>query len=115
MLSPDAGRNSIVPAEPNSKAANTAYATFSIISPIGNELVHKSDGDIDVALDLEPALNIEAGHLIVVLMDGKRVAEGAELNYDLPNLEPGTHRLQAEIRDQSDRRVAATPTVSFSL
>lgn len=91
------------------------YRTFSIAVPAPNSELRENAGNVTVSLQLEPDLTRNAGHRIVLLMDGKLVAEGASLSFQLSNVDRGTHQLQAEIRAASGERIMVASPVTFTL
>lgn len=92
------------------------YREFSILSPENDAAVRENSGKVDILLALEPAFNLEAGHKISVLLDGRSVIEGAiSLQLSLDNVDRGTHFLQALVSDFSGAVLVKTPTVIFHL
>lgn len=89
-----------------------AYRRFEILSPGPDEAVRANDGNVSVALDLEPPLS--PGHRVVVRVDGQP-AGGAEgsLGVTLVNLSRGTHQLDAVVVNASGETVASAGPVTF--
>src|ERR1041385_2329034 len=105
----------VVTAPPPASNAASPYRSFSITSPANDSAVRENAGNVDVSLNIAPALNAPGGHRVVVLMDGASVAQGSELNYRLLNVDRGTHELQAEVKNASGERIALTQPVTFTL
>ena len=90
----------------------TAYRRFEILSPGPDEAVRANDGNVSVALALEPPLS--PGHRVVVRVDGQP-AGGAEgsLGVTLENLSRGTHQLDALVVNSGGETVASAGPVTF--
>lgn len=90
----------------------TGYSRFEILSPGPDEAVRANDGNVSVALALEPPLS--PGHRVVVQVDGQP-AEGGEgsLGVTLENLSRGTHRLDALVVNSDGETVASAGPVTF--
>ena len=83
-----------------------------LFGPGPDEAVRANDGNVSVALDLEPPLS--PGHRVVVRVDGQP-AGGAEgsLGVTLVNLSRGTHQLDAVVVNASGETVASAGPVTF--
>ncbi len=92
-------------------APGIAYTQFAIVSPSDDESVRSNNGDISIALSLEPALH--ADHAIVVSMDGQAIGKGSSTSLQLQNLPRGTHTVQATVVDAAGAELIRTETVSF--
>lgn len=86
-----------------------AYENFAIVSPANEGTVRDNNGNIQIALDIRPALDPE--HTIVLLMDGQQVASGRGPIMSLTNVDRGTHKFQAEIRSADGEILETTPLV----
>jgi hypothetical protein len=96
-------------------ATSMIYGEFHILAPETASSIRENAGNLDVRLAIEPPLNTGAGHAVVLLMDGVPVAEGGGLNYQLTNVDRGTHVLRAEVRDPGGKLLTATEPVTFTL
>jgi hypothetical protein len=86
------------------------YSSFDIVSPPTNQTILR-DVDITVTLRLTPGLNTKKEDSIWMLVDGEpRVEDSRDLSIPLGKLDPGVHKLQAQIRDTEGRIVARTRT-----
>ena len=92
-------------------ASGAAYTQFAIVSPSDDEAVRSNNGDVNIALSLEPALH--ADHAIVVSMDGQAIGKGSSTSLQLENLPRGTHTVQATVVDAAGTEIIRTDTVSF--
>lgn len=82
--------------------AQPPYAALQVVGPQDDETIHDNAGRVTVRLASEPAL--QADHRYVVLLDGATAASAdARGIATLDNVDRGTHRLAAQIRDAQDR------------
>lgn len=89
------------------------YQSFTLTQPEDNEAIRKNSGDILVESRVEPGLY--PGDVIRVYLDGKSVAEKAGTSFDLPNVDRGTHTLEARIYDDRGQALAASQPVRFTV
>ena len=73
------------------------YSQLSIISPKENAVITAGDGgSITVQLQASPAL--QAMHEVTLLLDGKKIKSGAQLQFQIDNLNRGSHLVQVQIK-----------------
>jgi hypothetical protein len=73
------------------------YSQLNIISPKEEHMIVAVDaGNVKIQLNIKPALQSE--HEISLFMDGKLVAKGPQLYFELNNIFRGSHLLQAQIK-----------------
>lgn len=112
----DKPANSAQAKEDDEDAADTKsveYKRFVVASPEPDEPVRANNGNIMVRLELEP--DLQAGHGIVVYLDGKRVANGDATVFSLESVDRGKHSLFAVLHDENDDVLKNTEAVSFNL
>ena len=81
----------------DTETAFKGYKHLSVSTPTEDfMLTSGAAGNTSVTLELEPAL--EKGHEITLLLDGKPVGHGAQLQFSLENVTRGGHLLQAKIK-----------------
>ncbi|MFT6153467.1 MAG: hypothetical protein ACJAYK_002451 [Crocinitomicaceae bacterium] len=87
---------------PNTELANDTFKGYSllkIITPKEDEMiVAENAGNAGIQLNLTPSL--QNGHEITLFMDGKVVAKGQQLYFELNNIFRGSHLLQAKIKHE---------------
>lgn len=106
----------VPPDQAGEKPAFTGYTAFAIVSPENDATLRENSGGVEIQLAMEPALNLEAGHKITALLDGKPAAEGQTgLTIMLPNIDRGTHTVEAQVSDSSGALLATTNPVTFHL
>jgi hypothetical protein len=73
------------------------YSKLNIISPKEDDMLVAADaGNAKIQLSIKPALQSE--HEISLFLDGKLVAKGPQLYFELDNIFRGSHLLQARIK-----------------
>lgn len=93
-----------------------AYARLSITEPADDQVVWSNERNVGVALVLDPPLRVEAGHRLVLLVDGTPVPSAADaLSLTLNNVDRGTHTLTAEVHDAAGRTLIQSTPVTFHL
>jgi hypothetical protein len=116
-IPPDATAASTAPAEPATAPAEAPaqpYTQFGIVTPAQGATIQNTAYTVDVTLALEPPLQAEQGHGIVLLLDGQSVTEpGAQLAFKLNPVYRGEHTLQAQVVDANGAVLAATESVIF--
>lgn len=90
----------------------TKYTLFNIVSPTNGETLRSNTGDISVVISLEPALDKEKGHRIIIYLDDQAVLSTAtESNIQLANVGRGQHSLRAEVRSSKGKRIISSASV----
>ncbi len=89
------------------------YTEFRITSPGNDQAIRDNAGNVNVDLNLKPALR--SGDTIDLLLDGQSVGGGDKTSITLAQMDRGTHRLQAVVKDSSGKVVARSNTVTFTL
>ena len=91
------------------------YQSVRIVAPKPDATVHDNSGRLSVTLALRPPLDRKAGDRIVLLLDGKPVAHGTEVRFELAGVDRGSHRLQAQITAADGTVLVASPLVAFQM
>lgn len=89
------------------------YDRIYFVSPQDDEAVRANDGNVTIVVGVEPGLSLHPGHVIVLSLDGREVARGDDTEIRLENLDRGTHELQAEIRNRSDKVLETSSPIRF--
>lgn len=92
------------------------YSQLLIVSPANNQAVRENNGDVGVELALQPDLDIDAGHRITLILDGRQlpVAQISPL-FNLANVDRGSHTLQALIINGQGTVLARSDQIIFHL
>ena len=93
------------------EAAAGVYSTFAIVSPAGGEGVRANDGNVQVRLQIEPAL--KPGHTITVSIDGADIHTGISTTVQLTGLSRGGHNLKAWVTDRQGKQLLQAEPVDF--
>jgi hypothetical protein len=98
------------------KKPPTKYTKFDIVQPKNDDTIWDNTGAIPVAIQLEPPLDTENGHSIWVYVDGKAVVRKSQsLVQPLSNIERGTHKIRAEVRNEKRKTLKRTKNVTVHL
>lgn len=102
------------PAVPNPPLVG--YSQLAIISPANDQPVRENNGAVGVELAIQPDLDIDAGHRITLILDGKQlpVAQISPL-FNLDNIDRGSHTLQAQIITAQGTVLATSDQIVFHL
>lgn len=91
-----------------------AYQIFKIAQPSNDETIRNDEGVVTVGLSLSPMLL--PGHVIHVYFDGVKLnTDLTTTQFNLNDLNRGTHSLQAKVVNAEGKPQISTPTVSFHL
>ena len=90
-----------------------AYTSLVITQPAAEETIHDNTGTLAVELALSPALQIEQGHRIKLLLDGTAMPVTGTTSLTLTEIDRGAHTLQASVEDQSGAVLIVSEPVSF--
>jgi hypothetical protein len=88
------------------------YDALEISSPGDEETIWNTGGTISVNLQVSPAL--KPGHLIVLYLDGKLMAQPAQgTSAQLTEVSRGTHALQAVLLDAKGKQLIKSRPITF--
>lgn len=88
------------------------YKKVEITSPEHDTALRENVGDVSVSVSVDPGLI--SGHKVVLYMDGNMVAEGSG-QFNLTNVDRGTHTLSAVIQAQDGRELIRSDSISFTV
>ena len=87
------------------------YTKFDIVDPVPNQVI-RNQPDIAISLQIAPPLNVEQGHNVWLLMDGKPIVRNSQnMSLQIGRVDRGAHRFQAQVKDESGKVVARTRAV----
>lgn len=112
VLEGDTVPEPILAPEPAAAPAEAAM-TFEITSPIPDETIW-TDGN-SVTVQLASSIDLPPGALVVVNVDGVAQEPINGLVVRLDRLEPGAHRIHAELQTSGGRVLQETEAVNFTL
>lgn len=101
--------------EPDEEAAEDEFVYNSIIitSPTNDQAVRENAGNVTIATQVEPELQI--GHHIRIVMDDTPEQAGPQTVFTLPNVDRGTHTLLAQVVDDAGNVLLTSSPVVFHL
>ena len=77
----------------------TGYSELSILSPKQDVSISSEEAsNISIQLHISPALHPK--HEVILLLDGKVIKSGPQLNFNLENVARGSHLIQARVKYQ---------------
>ena len=87
-----------------------------ITTPDNDATIRENSGKVEINVATEPPLQSQAGHKILVKIDGKAIGDPSTAqHYVLDNIDRGTHSLQASVLDASGNTLMESSTVTFHL
>lgn len=90
------------------------YTSFKITSPTAEQSIQANNGNINIAMQLSPALAKQ--DRIFIYLDGKKIVKDSQsLNAALSNLDRGSHSVFAVIRTKNGDVLINSNTVKFYL
>lgn len=89
-----------------------AYKSLSILSPANGSAFYSGSGEVDVIVDVQPALI--TGDKVQVFLDGKLIKQGSQLQFKLQTVARGTHQLQVKLAS-STGKVIKTKQSGFTV
>jgi hypothetical protein len=103
-------------AESESSSAFQAYRSVQILSPTGDSVVRNNNGDVTLQVEVEPALQVEAGHRLAVALDGT-LLEGRFTGdrLTLNNVDRGTHQVAVMVVDGQGKVLIRSTPLSFHM
>lgn len=100
---------------PPSVAKVTSYSSIAIRQPANGTTLRDSAGVLPITLEITPALDVAAGHALVVLINGKSVSRSQALEFKLENVERGEHRITARVIDAKGKVLKESAAVTVQL
>ncbi len=79
----------------------TVYAAVTIMNIQDDEGVRANGGVFTIKLASQPALDADAGHRYVVVIDGAAHQKSDSAEFQLENLARGTHSINAQVQDRN--------------
>lgn len=87
------------------------YRDFAIVSPQQEESVWRPDGPIPVAWSVGNAL--QPGMQVTLYLDGSRYTSTTQPMIPITGLDRGEHTLKAELRDNRNRVISSSDSITF--
>lgn len=114
-LSPPPRGPVLAKSEPKTKP-NSGYKSVEITSPRHDEGIRSNNGDFVVSVAVAPELDAGLGHRLGMLLDGALVGEpGVSDQFQLANVERGSHTLQAVVFEPGGEPLAQSAPITVHL
>ncbi|HSR62537.1 MAG TPA: DUF4124 domain-containing protein [Gammaproteobacteria bacterium] len=91
------------------------YTSVAIQSPGSGEAISANDGNITVSVSVAPKLKVRNGHQVVVYLDGNEATQGTSMQFNLENLNRGSHSLSAAVVDGKGNEKIRSAPISFTI
>ncbi len=89
---------------------------ISISSPQQDEALWANDGNVPVMVDVYPALNVEKGEMITIMLNGMAIGEPQpSTSFTVFIIERGLHTLTASLINQAGVTLATSSPITFQL
>ncbi|MHB8471480.1 MAG: DUF4124 domain-containing protein [Gammaproteobacteria bacterium] len=94
--------------------ANAYYTLLRIVQPAAGETVRDNTGAVAVSVGLTPPLNVQAGHKLIVALDGNTLSQQDNATQiKLSNLDRGVHTLKATVLDATGQVQISSQSLTF--
>ena len=97
---------------PKTDQTQTAVYSLSITSPENGAAIRSNNGDISISATVNPRL--AAGHQLALYLDGSVASTGGP-QFDLTNVDRGTHSAEVAIQDRNGNDIQRSSPVSFTV
>ncbi|HEY5602343.1 MAG TPA: DUF4124 domain-containing protein [Gammaproteobacteria bacterium] len=91
----------------------TAYAAVTIMNIQNDEAIRANGGIYSIQLASQPALDAQAGHRYVVLIDGAAHQKSDSAVFQLENLQRGTQSISVQIQDQAGAVLTSSSPITL--
>lgn len=82
------------------------YTALMLLAPADGETVRHNAGDVDVAVVVEPPLDVAAGHRLAVVLDGRELPlRSIGTRFVVPGIDRGEHRLRVVVAASDGTRL----------
>lgn len=93
----------------------TPYERLRITSPGDDQPVRANDGNFTISVDIHPELRTQQGHRLRLIMDGSPVGTSDRPQFEMRNVDRGTHRIQVQVLDREERVIQESDSTQFHL
>ena len=92
-----------------------SYDSIAVVKPAGDATVFDNAGNVEVTVAVSPALRIDAGDRIALILDGRRISVRRATQFKLSGITRGEHTLKAQVVDSSGKALISSNPVKFHL
>ena len=93
----------------------TAYVAVTIMNMQDDQGIRANGGVFPIKLASQPVLDNEAGHRYAIVIDDKQHQTSDKANFELQNLERGTHSIQAQVIDTDSSVLASSSPITIHI
>ena len=94
----------------------TKYQSLTVQEPAENSVIRANDGNISVAVESTPELDTDAGHKIIILIDGSPAKRNEADPKIVAGVSRGEHSISAQIIDDKEQvLITSTNTVKINV
>lgn len=93
------------------KSATPEYRSLKIIAPEHDSTVFINTSNLNIDVQVIPAVMSESGHSLQILMDGNILSEGSRTSMVLDEVDRGAHTISAKVIDQNGRIIILSDPV----
>ena len=101
--------------EESEEEAGPGYTRVAITSPENEAAIRANDGNITVSAVVEPALKADTGDHLALYMDSKLVSAGPGTQFNLSNVDRGTHTFSVAVIDKEGKELLRSAAISFTV
>jgi len=96
--------------------ATLEYQSLEILAPVEDSVVRDNAGNVVITVQIQPALQVKAGHRLAVVLDGSRL-EGRFTGdrFSLSNVERGSHSVEVQVVDEHGNALLRSAPRSFHM
>lgn len=91
------------------------YTSVAITSPENDAAVRANDGNITISAVVEPTLKTDTGDHLALYMDNKLVSAGPGTQFNLSNVDRGTHSFSVAVVDKDGKELLRSAAISFTV
>ena len=103
----------LTPSKPKPRPADQTYQ-LRIVKPQDKETINSNEGDIEVEVEVSPALNVRKGDRLIISIDGKTHIATTR-KYKLTGIDRGTHVIAAQVFSSTGRVLSSITRVTVYL
>ena len=97
-----------------SKPVAAEYTGLRIIKPSAGETIRDNTGAVSIEIEVIPSLNVQAGHKLVVELDGKNLSSNENATQiSVSNMERGAHTVKALIMNAAGQVQTSSESTTF--
>lgn len=101
--------------EPKQKKQEGSIYQVTINNPADNSELRENIGLVKVNVSVLPELDIGNGDILVLYLDGNKMQEGTSGQFEVENVDRGTHTVTVAIQDRAGEELTRSSTHTFTL